>query len=272
MGKKSYKWIVQLFSVELRKVMIYRVDFWLQFIMSIFANVGVAYFLWKAIFEYKNVDMMGGFSFHSLMFYYLMVPVIGKLITGPGFANFAQEIYDGSLTRYLIFPVSFFLFRYTTFLAGVTLYFSQFILAIFLFLFFFGIPPDISLSWASFLMTACVIFGAGLLSFTLYSVIEMVAFWADNVWSLVVTIRYSVSLMGGGLIPLSFFPDIYQKILYFLPFSYMVNFPINCFLGRISLSQFISGMCIITLWILVFGMLTFIIWEKGRYKYTGVGI
>ncbi len=262
----------QIFSIEIRKVLAYRINFWLQFIMSIFAHVGSAYFLWKAIFDFQGVDSMKGYSFAGLMLYYVMVPLISRMIQGPGLGMIAQEIYDGSLTRYLVYPLSFFSFKYIQYFANTTLYFLQLLIAGTLFIVLIGAPPEVHITFFSIGMGVVSIICAGFMAFTLSALLEMTAFWADNVWSLLVMVRFAVGLLGGAMIPLSFFPDKIKFTLNFMPFTYIAAFPINTLLGKISFYEWIGGISIIFFWTTTFFILCRIVWERGKYKYTGVGI
>lgn len=265
-------WLKQVFSIEIRKAIAYRTDFWLQFVMSVFANVATAFFLWKAVFAYNNTNTMRGYSFTGLMLYYFMVPIISRMINGPGLGMIAHEIYDGSLTRYLIYPISFFKYKYAQYIANTVIFFLQLILGITIFAIFFGIPSDVNLSINSFILGIIAILAAGFLSFSLSTLLEMVAFWADNVWSLLIMIRFSVGLLGGAMIPIAFFPENIQKILNLLPFRYLASFPINTFLGKISTVQWIEGIGIILFWSFIFTSSAVAVWNRGKYKYTGVGI
>ncbi len=266
------RWVRQVFSTEIRKAIAYRFDFWMQFVMSIFAHVGAAYFLWKAVFDYKGVDSMRGFSFTGLMLYYVMVPLISRMVYGPGLGLIAREIYDGSLTRYLIYPVSFFSFKYIQYFANTIIFFLQFIIATVLFILFIGIPSEVHFSLFSILMGVIVVFCAGFMAFTLSALVEMTAFWADNVWSLLVMIRFAVGLLGGAMIPLSFFPAKAERFLHYLPFTYLASFPINTFLGKISFYEWTKGISIILFWSAAFLLLSRLVWHRGKYRYTGVGI
>ncbi len=265
-------WIKQVFSIEIRKAIAYRTDFWLQFIMSVFANVATAFFLWKAIFTYNNATTMRGYSFSGLMLYYFMVPVISRMINGPGLGMIAHEIYDGSLTRYLIYPISFFKYKYTQYLANTVIFFLQLVIGIILFALLFEIPADVILSPSSFFLGITAVLAAGLLAFSISTLLEMVAFWADNVWSLLIMVRFAVGLVGGAMVPIVFFPEKIQTILNYLPFRYLAAFPINCFIGKISFLQWQQGMLTILFWSLFCTTFAVIVWNRGKYKYTGVGI
>ncbi len=266
------RWSVQVFSTELRKIFAYRIDFWIQFVMSVLANVGVAYFLWRAIFDYKGVEVMRGYTFTGLMLYYVMVPLVSRMIQGPGLGIVAHEIYDGSLTRYLIYPVSFFGFKYVQYAANTFLFFVQLIIASTIFLLLFGTPEDVQFQFSSMVMGFIAVFCAGFMAFTLSTVLEMTAFWAEKVWSLLVMMRFAVSLLGGGMIPLAFFPEKIQTVLTMLPFVYVTSFPINTFLGKVSFNNWLQGISIIMVWAGTFFLLSRLVWHRGKYQYTGVGI
>ena len=100
-----------LFSMELRRVLAYRFDFWVQFVGTVVIQMTVAWFLWSAVFEAAGNRSVAGYNFDQIMFYYLLVPLIDRV--NRGFDNFqlSREIYDGSLTRYLLYTVSFFWYK-----------------------------------------------------------------------------------------------------------------------------------------------------------------
>lgn len=97
----------QILSLEIRKILSYRVDFWLNFFGVILVEFGLAYFLWKAIFEYRGVRSIEGYTFQAMMLYYILVPTISHIIQAQVMHFISTEIYEGSLTRYLIYPISF---------------------------------------------------------------------------------------------------------------------------------------------------------------------
>ena len=265
-------WTLRVFTTEIRRILAYRVDFWLQFVFSLFAHVAGAWFLWRAVFDAQGVETLQGYSLHALMLYYVMVPLITRMVFGPGLGTIAQEIYDGSLNRYLVYPTGFFTYKYVQFLANALVFMLQLIFACALFVLFTGIPDDITLSARSLLMGTTAVAVAGLLAFTLSSAIEMIAFWADNVWSLLVMVRFCVGLLGGAMIPLAFFPSTVRPLLNVLPFSSLTSFPITCFLGNVSLQHWAAGLLRGAGWSGACTLLCLLVWRRGRYRYTGVGI
>lgn len=262
----------QVFTAEIRKIFAYRMDFWMQYLFSIFAHIGVAYYLWKALFTAQDTTTMQGFTFSGIMFYYLLVPVVGRIIFGGEMGTVSREIYEGSLTKYLIYPVSFFRYKMIQHLAYSCVYTLQMSVAILLFIWLFGVPSDVALQLHYVPFVVISLFFGALLSFVIATTIELIAFWADNVWTLLVMVRFAVGLLGGGMIPRAFFPEAVARALEYSPFPYLTAYPVELIMGKVALDGWFMAMGIALFWIGFFSLTARIVWNRGKYAYTGVGI
>lgn len=269
----TFRLSLQVVSMEMRKVFAYRSDFWLSFIVSTLAQFVVAWFLWKSIFLYKGMQQLGDFDFNSLMFYYLLVPIIGRTVFGGNMGDIASEIYQGTLNRYLIYPLSFFVFKLLTHCANAAILLAQVLLVILgTVLFFPSLTSGYHLSLVSMLQGCITTLLATILYFIFSSSIQLIAFWADNVWSLSAILRFITGLLGGSLIPLSLFPASLQPVLMILPFASFIHLPMQCFLGKLSAGEWVHGMCVLCGWIGVTAIAYAVLWHRGNRVYTGVGI
>ena len=260
----------QVLSLELRKTFSYRFDFWFRFLGVLMANVVIAYYLWSAIFAQTGAAQIGGYTFQGMILYYLMVPLIENVSRGQE-SGLAQEIYGGTLTRYLVYPVPFFPFRYVGSLAGTVVALLQLVVVLGGYLALAGRPSDLPLTAGTVAMGLVAAVAAGLLNFLMVAALEMVAFWADQIWSLNVMLMFCVRLLGGSLLPLSLFPDWSRAALAWTPFPYLVSFPIRTLTGQVALVEWGQGLLIIALWSLGFALLDRWIWRRGNLRYTGVG-
>ncbi len=265
-------WPLQVFSLEIRRMLSYRVDFWVQFIGTIATQCVLSYFLWRAIFDARGVTEMAGYSFKGLMLYYLLVPLVGNMTRGAQMGFVSLEIYDGGLNRYLIYPVSFFGYKLTTQLAQCFMYTLQFALASGVFLALFGQPADVALGLTGLWQGLVAVVLAVYLYFTLAANLEFVAFWADNVWSLMVMLRMFIMLFGGAWIPLAFFPEWAQRALTCFPFVYLAEFPVRCLMGKTNWNEWALGLAVLTFWAAIFSGTAGLIWRRGLLRYTGVGM
>jgi ABC-2 type transport system permease protein len=254
----------------LQRLVSYRAEFWMGFLGSLASQFVVAFFLWKAIFLARGATTLQGYSFAGLMLYYLLVPLVERVAHLQEMGGISGEIYDGGLSRYLLYPVSYFQVKYASILAQSTIFLGQLALVLALYSLCLGRPEG--MGPASLAQGFAALWASTTLCFFLSAAVEMVAFWADNVWSLWVLVRMAASLLGGGMIPLAFFPGWARAALAWLPFGRLISFPIRCLLGQVAFGEWIAGMALSAAWALAFAGIAAVLWRRGLKSYAGVGI
>ena len=265
-------WIQQVFFMELRKMITYRADFWVNFFGQTLFSLTIAYFLWKSIFTSSNVTQMNGYNIEGMIFYYLIVPLIFRIQQGQGIGFISREIYDGSLNKYLLYPIDIFRYKLATYLANSGFYFLQLLLILLIYNLIFYDPNIYDFSVLNLICFVIIMINAAFTFFYLFTICEFMAFWFDNIWSLGVILRFLTSFLGGALIPLSFFPEWAQSILSYTPFPYLIDFPMKALTGSLTISTFCINLSIAFTWLLVFRALSKFTWTKGKYSYSGVGM
>ena len=269
---KASSWQGQVFLMELRKLIAYRVDFWVNFIGQIFLSLTIAYFLWLSIFQSSGTTEINGKNIQYMIFYYLIVPLIFRVQQGQGIGYFSRDIYEGTLSKYLLYPMNVFKFKLSTYGANSFFFLLQLFLVLIIYNIFFYDPAIYQFSILNLLAFILAIFVATLSFFYYFTIGELLAFWFDNTWSIGVISRFITSFFGGVYIPLSFFPEWSQSLLKYTPFPYMIDFPLQALVGALSLQEFGFQLFISIAWMLAFKFLCMSIWLKGQYKYSGVGI
>jgi ABC-2 type transport system permease protein len=269
---KSYLWTWHVFSLELRKIFAYRVTFWVLFLIRIVTELSVAYFLWSALFESNSAQNMNGFSFHGILFYYLFASFCSRVVQDPSNGDISSEIYQGGLTRYLLYPLSFFLYHFVRGLASQLLALGQMLLCLLVAVWLWKLPSDQSISISSILVGSITSLFAGYVYFALGACLEQVAFWQDTVWNLLAMMRFVGGLLGGLMIPLSFFPHWGLLATNLTPFPYLYGFPIRCFLGQVSPEEWLHSSLILFAWAVAATFLSRVVWRRGLKVYSGVGI
>jgi ABC-2 type transport system permease protein len=265
-------WVPHALSLEIRKVLSYRVDFWAQLLGAVFTELGMAYFLWKSVYASQGVERIGGYSFGSMMLYYLLIPLTARMIRGDENRFISDEIYEGGLTRFLVYPLPFLGYKYLTQLASALLGVLQLGIGLAIFAWTVGFPPELDIGAGAMMQGLVAGFAASVLYFFIAACIEMVSFWQDSVWSLMVMVRFVMLLSGGGLVPLALFPDWAHALLERLPFAYLISFPIRCFMGGVAMGEWWRGLGMIVLWTLGLAIIARWIWIRGTRQYSGVGL
>lgn len=260
-------------SVEARKAMSYRADFWINVVLSFFAQLGVMWYLWHAIFAASGQAAIGQWTLPELLRYSILVILAGKLVRGQEMmAGLSQDIYDGGLSRYLLYPVSYWAFKYAQHLGSLLPALIQFLLFITLLPMVPGAVGNFHPGAGALLMGSVAMLLGNLLYWLLQLPLQAVAFWADNVWSLGVLLRFISALLGGALLPLDLFPQWARELLVWLPFPYLFDLPVKALMGRIEPLAWMQGMAICLGWCLALYLASRRLWRLGERGYTGVGI
>ncbi len=264
---------LHVFTIQARKLMSYRADFWLSSVVSFFVELAIMYYLWRAVFAESGSDRIGGFSLDAMILYYVSALLLGKLIRGNDRdVTVSTDIYEGGLTRYLLYPSSYFTFKYAEHLGTLLPAAVQLVIFGVLYGVIAGIPHDVALTPATVAMAAISVAASNLLHFALLYPIQLVAFWADNVWSLNVMFRFACMMLGGLMLPLSLFPDWAQPILAVLPFQYLFYVPAMTLLGQVPAAEWALGVAASLGWTAAIALVTRLVWQRGTFQYTGVGI
>lgn len=264
-------WALEVLSLELKKRAAYVTNFWIKVILPPIAQVGVAYFLWDSIFTNLNVEKIGGYTFQQMMLYYIVASCIYQMVQ-PDVGIFIREIYEGTLTKFLMYPVPVILFKFLAHVAQVILVSIELIIGLLIYRFIFASGANSFGNFEDLLLGGVFIFGSAYLFFIMASCLELLGFWVETAWGLVIMLQIVTSLLSGKLIPLSLFPDWFQSSLAYTPFPYLVSFPVGIVFGSISIEEYIFSATVLAIWAIAFTFLASFIWDRGSYHYTGTGM
>ena len=262
-----------ILSVEARVRMSYRADFWINAVVGVLAEMGIAYFICTALFLGSGDAVHGGYSRDEMLLYYVAVILIGRIVRSTEFEGVVStDIYEGGLNRYLVFPATYFPFKFAQHLGALIPLFLQMVVFGGAVALLFDLPPGVQPGWGTVAMTLVSLFFAGLLYFLMVYPIHAIAFWADNVWSLQVAHRLVSMFLGGAMLPLTLFPNWAQDVLLYLPFRYFYGWPTETLLGRMSFGDWAAGLGGAAVWCVVFGLIGRAVFRRGLLQYSGIGI
>jgi len=257
-------------SAELTRLFAYRVQFWFELVVSSLVQLGVALVVWRAVFEASGEYTIQGYSFDQMIIYVVIATFIGQAVRGSGTGTFARDIYDGAYTRYLIYPLSVYSYKFATFFARTTIALGQLMLAFMIMFIFDLFPANSSVTPITVLLGLIVVVLASWVYFLMLVTVESVAFWADQAWSMSVMMNVCIIFFGGKLIPVDMFPDWLQTLLAFSPFPLLIFAPIKIMQG--DLSSFIPVMATLIGWSLLTLLIARLAVRRGTMRYSGVGI
>lgn len=265
------KSIRALAKANLQVSMTYKINFILG-IFSTLILIFVHYNLWLKIYDGNRVEQIGGYTFVEMVVYVIMVRVLYVFVNSLNIEEkVSREIKDGDISVFLTKPINYFLYNVSSKLGDMVV---QIIISVLVLAFFFLIllRNMHSLPSAPMLILVFVTTIFGLLINTLIGYIfALMAFWMEQVSIMFVFKKNLINFISGVWIPISLFPDVFKKILSFLPFNYMQYFSVTIFQQSISASAIRQGIIIQLAWLIGLIILSHIIWKNGVAKFTSVG-
>lgn len=258
-------------SLEFRKILVFRAEFWVTFLGQSLIQLVIAQALWTEVFKQQNVKEMNGFTLPLLTLYYVIVPIGSRILTAENIGFLSREIYEGTFTRYLLYPLSWFQYKTLTYFSYSLFYSFQLIIFYLGFKVLFGGGMTASELGNLFLGVGLFLISS-LMYLLMATAVELLSLWADNIWSLMVMLRFFSNFLGGALIPLAFFPEKAQAILAYTPFPNLVSLPARTIMGLTTSREIFHGLMVIAVWAAVLSLVVNAIWKRGQKNYSGVGI
>jgi ABC-2 type transport system permease protein len=266
------RWFAEYMKAEVKLITSYNANFWFAGAVSVLTQIVLGYAIWSSVFEARGVETLNGYTLSGIVSYYFLNSMIYMVVWPVEFDFIADEIYQGRLTRHLIYPIPYLVARFATYLANSLFYAVQLILGLIIFYFYIPSASQAALSVPALVQGTLATSLAIYLCFIAVCCIQMIAFWIEQAWSFAVMFMFGVNFFGGFMIPIEFFPKVLKDIAEFLPFSYFLAFPVRSLLGRLSWEAWSHSMLIAALWALILTITGSAIFRRGLRQYTGVGI
>jgi ABC-2 type transport system permease protein len=234
-------------------------------IVTYFIYVTVYYFIWKAI--YAHSPSLEGFDFSHMLTYI----AVGWIIRSFYFNNIDQDmayaVAEGKLAMDLIKPVNPQL-MYVAQALGESLFRLGMLTVPTALVLLVVYPIRRPASLTHFLG----FFASVLLSFLIVAGINFaVGTFAIRLKSILGLLRakyFLLELFSGLLIPISFFPRIFQTIFSAMPFQYISYIPVLIYLGKVSGVGILKALLLQVFWVFALLGLGNALWRWSSRKIT----
>jgi ABC-2 type transport system permease protein len=216
----------------------------ITFLLFIFYN------LWKAVYLASAVTSISGFTLVGLLWYLTLSESIWNSGSGrTAVIKISDDVKSGNIAYYLNKPYNFVVYHFSS-TTGTAIIRSVITFAFAGTLIYFLVGPlKITLFEIPFVLLSVLL--AIILAISMNFLIGVTAFWIEDISAFRWIQDKLIFVLGGMLIPLSFFPLFLQKIALVLPFSYVAYAPAYMFVN-FSVSFFVETVLIQILWITLF--------------------
>ena len=245
--------------------------------VSIF--VGPVYFLvqyciWKAVYSVDGGTdaVINGMRLEQMLTYFGVNALIGYLTMDFADWNLQMLVRTGKFLTFALRPIDHKLFAFSQKLGHRVLGFIfEFLPCFLIFMFVFKInliPEHWVLALISIALGFCM-------TFLVNYCIGLTAFWIVRAEGIRNVFQALQTVFNGSLIPLVFFGKTWQKVLFFLPFQYMLYVPSRVCTGSYELAGNIYELPQIVgiqaCAVCVFLLLTCLLYNRAMKQFTGAG-
>lgn len=232
--KKIFKSQLQYVSATILRLIISLLTFFIQ--VS----------LWSALIASgQRTDT----TVEEMIVYVILTMFVSTFTSGNIAVNLEPTIRDGSIANQLIKPISFKYYCFSE-VIGKNVYNVVTSTIPIMILGFIIYTPVLPKPIYSILFIISIMLGC-MIMLELTYIFGLLAFFTQRAWYINWYLNAFFTLFGGSVVPLWFYPNVLNRISYFLPFRYISFEPINFFLQRTELSQSLFFLVVPILWILV---------------------
>jgi ABC-2 type transport system permease protein len=256
---------LSLFTITLQEIFAYRLNMLMWRVRQVFVFL-IPFFIWKAVLGQGGT--IYGYSFAAIMTYLFGTTILRSLVMGSRTVDLGWMINSGYLTIPLMRPINTFGLFFVRDLTDklFNLGFMAFELPLLYFLFY---PPVfIQTNPIVLLYAACSTLLAILIYFYINVIFGSFAFWSRDVWAPRFLLMVIMEIATGAMFPLDMLPDLWQRVINFTPFPYLLFIPLKIYLGSATILLQLAGSLA---WVVVLGYLAKIVWNRGIKSYEAEG-
>lgn len=127
------------------------------------------------------------------------------------------------------------------------------------------------LSLAALPLFFLALIGAWLIRFNMHYSLGLITFWTEQAASFEGLLFTIYMVFGGALFPIGLLPPAAQAVIALTPFPYLIGFPVDVMLGKLSNADLLRGFGLQLLWTLAFVGTRQLAWRRGLRRYGAVG-
>jgi ABC-2 type transport system permease protein len=225
--------------------------------------------VWTSI---ANINgSVNGYTANDFTTYYMTLLIVDQITSNIVIHTFGYKIQDGSLSGELVRPIHPIL---TNALVNNIAFKALTIMGlapIWIILYFLYKPDFSNVTLPNILLAVPAMIMAFFMGFLLSAAITSLAFWTTRVYSIHEFYFALILLFSGQFVPLPLMPKVIQNIAQFLPFQYLIYYPIQVILGNLSSQQIVQGYVTLFIWLGISLLFFNWVWRNGVKRYSAVG-
>ena len=239
-----------------------------------FWTLSVAWMMGPLIYLFVWITAAGsgtikGFDRADFVFYYLVLILVNQLTYPTSNWTIGEGIRNGTIATWLLRPIPT-IFEAIASDIAVKIVCMPFVLVLTV-----GLSLFLRISFRIPATTVLIFIGSLLLAqivrFMFAYLAALMAFWTQRIDAFLDLTGLLVFLFAGQVAPTLLLPGILRKAALVLPFRYMLGFPIEVLMGKLTQAELLSGLIIQSVWVVALLLLHQVVWQKGLKKFSSLG-
>ena len=236
-------------------------------ILMLYAVISIV--VWIAVYSFTGVKDIRGITLTSTIVYFA---VISAMMPFTGSSDIAyqmeDDIKDGSIGSSLIRPMPYYLKILLEDLSdgSLNLFVTVPVIALVIVL------GELSPSLGAYAMFILYFVFAYVIITLIGFIVGSLALYLTDVYGIRISINWIITIFGGGILPLAFFPQYIERILLLTPFPFLAFVPSATLTGMISLGESQELMITAIAWIAILTGISWILWRRMKLRINAVGV
>jgi ABC-2 type transport system permease protein len=236
--------------------------------VEVFTNIGSVLLrvylfrsLWTALYAQNAAP--ADIPLHAMITYATVALLMGLILEIDGTRAIRERIREGTIATDLMKPISLPLYFFSDGFGQTVFHALLIVPSVLLALLLVHIDVPSAATLAVFALS----FALGyLVNFFLNFLMNIVAFWTLETFALQLMVRWASDLLGGQILPLSFFPGVLGTIVGALPFASIYWTPLRIYIGQVAPAE-IPGLLAAQMgWLVLFAGVSAVVWRLAERR------
>lgn len=248
---------------EFKRNLAYKGSFYLFILCSTFTAF-ISYYLWMAIYGSSETGVLGGLTRDEMVVYVFMTYITSSIVSVGLTKYINEDVREGTVAVNLIKPIDYRMSLIAKSLGTAAYNFLVPTVFIWIGLEIYKVSAlGMKAASLSTIILYCVSTLFSILIFLLFDFcFGMMAFLTTYMFGLNMAKGAILGFLTGQLIPISFFPEVLQRVFDFLPFSSMNYTPVMIYLGKYTGSDLAAVLVRQAVWVIILYVLGTYLWKK----------
>lgn len=190
----------------------------------------IAYFLWKAIYESVDTDVVNGMTFYDTLIYLVLAKALFSFMEMYIVWEMGDNIRTGKIALNLVKPIDCKSYTFWSQSGNFIMSFFTTFLPTFIIIYFLT-HGTLHIGFNMVFFAVSVVMSI-VINFSIDYIVGTICLYTQSIWGINIMKEVIVLLLSGATIPIAFFPGMLKKIVYFLPFQSIYNTPLTILIDK----------------------------------------